>query len=217
MSIALPVDDFDDLPRRPRIVGAQLPPRGRCAPIWNGPVHAGEFSPPSPMVWLLGATGGAGVSVLTRSLAYAGDCGRSWPSHVGPEAQSPLVIIVARTTMHGLTCAHDLLLQHAAGGTPQGVDVLGAITVADSDRPLSKPVRHHIGLITSLAGACWDVPWIEPWRVMRHNELPAWGPGSTIPATKRDRSDHRKVPPAPVIDLYDRIRAAARERITTLI
>lgn len=166
---------YADVPRRgapmpsgPRIAGAVMPGTDESAPIWEGPIEREALTPARPLVWLLGATGGAGVSSLTRSLAYAGDCQRGWPGYIGdlPGADSPLVVLVFRTTMHGVERAHSLLLQHAAGGTPEGTHILGVVSVADSDRPLSKPVRNRLAVVESLArslaGHCWDVPWLEP-------------------------------------------------------
>ncbi|MGE2871971.1 hypothetical protein ACQGFJ_32235 [Rhodococcus sp. 3.70] len=143
---------YADVPRRgapmpsgPRIAGAVMPGTDESAPIWEGPIEREALTPARPLVWFLGATGGAGVSSLTRSLAYAGDCQRGWPGYIGdlPGADSPLVVLVFRTTMHGVERAHSLLLQHAAGGTPEGTHILGVVSVADSDRPLSKPVRNR--------------------------------------------------------------------------
>ncbi|WP_083581030.1 hypothetical protein [Rhodococcus rhodnii] len=219
MTAAVSIDEFDDLPRRARIVGAQIPPAQRCAPIWDGPVRRGEHTPHNPMVWLLGASGGVGVSSLTRSIAYAGDCGRAWPSRIGPREDSPLIVIVARTTMHSLRHAHDLLLQHGAGATPEGTTVLGVAAVADSDRPLSTPIRSQLHVLSSLAGALWHVPWIEPWRVLEPHALPEWGPNSVPAAAKkrwRGGEDVAHTPPPPVIELYHRIQTAAHERITAM-
>lgn len=126
---------YADVPRRgapmptgPRIAGAVMPGNDESAPIWEGPIEREALTPARPLVWLLGATGGAGVSSLTRSLAYAGDCQRGWPGYIGdlPGADSPLVVLVFRTTMHGVERAHSLLLQHAAGGTPEGTHILAS-------------------------------------------------------------------------------------------
>lgn len=217
---------YADVPRRgapmpsgPRIAGAVMPGTDESAPIWEGPIEREALTPARPLVWFLGATGGAGVSSLTRSLAYAGDCQRGWPGYIGdlPGADSPLVVLVFRTTMHGVERAHSLLLQHAAGGTPEGTHILGVVSVADSDRPLSKPVRNRLAVVESLArslaGHCWDVPWLEPWRVMPPRELPEWSPSSTLPADKKAARDPTRYPVAPVIALHDQIRVAAAARV----
>ena len=127
------------------------------------------------------------------------------------------MVLVFRTTMHGVERAHSLLLQHAAGGTPEGTHILGVVSVADSDRPLSKPVRNRLAVVESLArslaGHCWDVPWLEPWRVMPPRELPEWSPSSTLPADKKAARDPTRYPVAPVIALHDQIRVAAAARV----
>ncbi|NKS56577.1 hypothetical protein GS504_03465 [Rhodococcus hoagii] len=204
-----------ELPAGPRIPGATMPPASECASIWNGPVERDELTPARPLVWFLGASGGCGVSSLTRSLAYAGDCQRSWPGYIGqmPGADSPLVVIVCRTTMQSVQRAHHLLLQHAAGGTPVGTEILGVVMVADIDRRLSTPVKNRAAVVESLAGAAWHVPWLEPWRATPPHELPEWSPSSVLPTDKKAARDPTQVPLPPVIDLHDQIRAAAAARV----
>lgn len=203
------------MPSGPRIDGATMPPAADCAPIWEGPIERDALSPARPLVWFLGATGGAAVSSLTRSLVYAGDSRRAWPGYIGaqPGADSPFVVIVCRTTMHSLQRAHTLLLQHAAGGTPVGTEILGVVSSADSDRPLSKPVRNQLAVVESLGGTDWHVPWLEPWRVIPPQDLPEWSPSATVPADKKAARDPTRHPLPPVIALHDRIRAAAAARV----
>ncbi|MBM4605661.1 hypothetical protein GS575_23615, partial [Rhodococcus hoagii] len=187
------------LPDGPRIPGATMPPAADCAPIWNGPVERDELTPARPLVWLLGASGGCGVSSLTRSIAYAGDCQRAWPGYIGDfaDADSPLVVIVCRTTMHSVQRAHSLLLQHAAGGTPDGTQILGVVMVADTDRRLSSPVKIRKAVVESLAGTAWHVPWLEPWRITPPRDLPEWSPSSALPADKRAARDPSQYPLPP--------------------
>ncbi|QIS23637.1 hypothetical protein [Nocardia terpenica] len=151
-----------------------------AVPRWAHRVAAG--SGPPALVWLVGAHGGAGVTALSVSLGFAGDAGTKWPGCVGlpPHRDSPLVVVVARTHMSGLAAVHEALLAHLHHATPDGVVLVGVLTVADTDRPLSSPVAARRATVESLAadlGAhAWRLGWVEPWRSLESHQLPAWSP-----------------------------------------
>ncbi|MBJ7287558.1 hypothetical protein [Williamsia sp.] len=208
------VDDGGS-PSSRAVPGARMPPPNRCAQVWEGPVGRGEFSAEQPLLWLLGAHGGAGVSVLTASIAPAGDCDRTWPDAAPETGDSPLVVIVARTHLSGLRRAYDLISQYHAGGTGAYGQLLGVITVADSDRPLRPEVRTELAVLEAAAPAHWHVGWIEPWRSMTPDQLPSLAPGQPLPEDKRDRRDFSITPPEPIRDLQANLLAAARTAITT--
>lgn len=214
-AMSAPADPgFDPAPPAapsPRVAGAVMPAAHRCAPHWDGPVPRTGHTPANTMVWLLGASGGVGVSMLTASIAFAGDCDRAWPTRIGmgPGTDSPLVVIVARTTMSSLRAAHDLLLQHFAGGTAAGIRVVGILAVADTDRPLSRSITQYLELLESAAGRLWRLGWIEAWRVLTPDETPTWGPDSAVPPDKRSARDPARTPPEPVRELYDQLCRAA--------
>lgn len=104
--------------------GLRIPPVDRQAPVHTEPI-AGVGR--APVMWLLGAHGGAGVSTLARVWAPAADAHGGWPAHDRYRS----VIVVARTHRTGLAAAHDLLLQSAAGLTG-GCTVLGLALVPDA-------------------------------------------------------------------------------------
>ncbi|MFH5227540.1 hypothetical protein [Antrihabitans spumae] len=205
-------------PPSPRMAPERVPmltPAPRGTGSWNTRVTRAPHQR-APLVWLLGATGGAGVSMLAASLAYAGDAQRRWPSLVGYSAalDSPLVVIVTRTHMSGLHAAHNLLLQHASAATPTGVQLVGVVTVADTDRPLSSPVAARRAVVESLAAdldaRVWRLGWIEPWRSLTTDDLAIWSPGYRLPEDKQHRRDPSRTPPPPVRELAAELLTAAR-------
>ncbi|MFZ2177592.1 MAG: hypothetical protein WAW17_26910, partial [Rhodococcus sp. (in: high G+C Gram-positive bacteria)] len=86
---------------QPQNTGPHLPVRtpSRVAEIWDRPVPRGQNGP-APLVWLLGAHGGAGISTLGHVLDFAGECGRKWPAPF--DGESPFVVIVARERVDSL-------------------------------------------------------------------------------------------------------------------
>jgi hypothetical protein len=121
-----------------------------------------------PVVWsahagvaLLAAHGGAGVSCLLRAgLAEAGaaDAGGAWPA-VGP------VLLVARTSTHGLERARDAARQHASGAAGPGTQLLGLVLVADAPGRLPRRVSELADLVCGAFARTWQVPWLEEWRL----------------------------------------------------
>ncbi|WP_280184398.1 MULTISPECIES: hypothetical protein [Nocardia] len=195
------------------LTNSEWPP----VPMWSQRVP-GQVSRP-PLVWLLGAHGGAGTTALASSLSYAGDAHRRWPGLVGigRDLDSPFVVVVGRTHMSGLAAVHHALLSHAHQATPTGVRLLGMITVADSDRPLSKPTATRRDTVEALArdlhAVPWRLGWIEPWRTLEPHELPAWTPDHPRRVGERDPT---RVPPAPVAGLAEQLFTTARAAVTQL-
>lgn len=189
-----------------------------AVPVWQGAVPRDRFTPAHPMLWLLGVSGGVGVSSLTRSLAFAGDARRRWPGLIGfaPGQDSPLVVLVCRTTMGSLVAAHELLLQHSRGETPAGTQVLALVSVADSDRRVSAPVRDRLAVIEPLVPQVFSVPWLEPWRSLAPEQLPVWGPGSTLSHDRHTARDPVRTPLEPIRGLYGELLGAARTRLAQM-
>ncbi|WP_157129143.1 hypothetical protein [Nocardia amamiensis] len=177
------------------------------------PGHSGA----APLLWLVGTHGGAGVTSLAMSISFAGDAGRRWPGLIGSagEVDSPFVVLVARTHMSGLAAVHHALLAHMHSATPAGTHLLGVVTVADSDRPLSKPVGTRRSTVESLTrdvgGEAWRLGWLEPWRSLEPHELPSWSPANS--AVRLGDRDPTRTPPAPVAALAEQIFATARTAI----
>ncbi|WP_327146836.1 hypothetical protein [Nocardia sp. NBC_01327] len=165
---------------------AALPPEpGRRIGVWHKPVNHPETH--APLLWLLGAHGGAGVSTLARQLAPAADCARMWPAVLGDE--SPFVVVIARETIEGLTRAHDVLRQYHCGQAGPGRAILvGLITVAAQPGRVPAPIRRYKGVIADLVpeGALLRLGWQPAWPLTSIRDLPVWQPGEEAPAKGRD-------------------------------
>ncbi|MGY2116572.1 DUF6668 family protein [Nocardia gipuzkoensis] len=187
------------------------PPPAQQAPVWDRPVPLRRNAIPGgrpPLVWLMGAHGGAGVTSLERLLAPAADCHRRWPAPIGRE--SPYVLVVARATVVGLAAADALLRQHHAGLAADSV-VVGLVTVAARPGRLPAAIRRDRDLYSGLVEHVWHVDWHEAWTLAAHDALPVWTPGQPAPDSKQ-RDDELAAPPADVRALG----AAVTEAITTV-
>ncbi|MBO0882731.1 MAG: hypothetical protein J2P17_20835 [Mycobacterium sp.] len=180
------------------------PPVERQLPIWDRPIPgAGR----APLVWLLAAGGGVGVSTLAQVLAPAADAGARWPGGFGKE--SPFVVLVARETITGLTRAHDALRQHHAGLAGSS-EVLGLLTVAARPGRLPAEIRRYRELVASLTPRLWHLPWYEEWTLVAPEQLPVWTPGAA-PVVRRRKVDPLAEVPVEVCELGEQFVAAARE------
>lgn len=133
-------------------------------------------------VALLGAHGGAGVDCLLRAgLEQAGavDATGCWPA-VGP------VLLVARTSTHGLERARDLARQHASGTAGPATQLLGLVLVADAPGRLPARVRDLADLVCGAFARTWQVPWLQEWRLAAAAE-----PLPTHPEVRRLLADLR--------------------------
>ncbi|QLY29308.1 hypothetical protein H0264_29115 [Nocardia huaxiensis] len=181
-------------------------------PMWQRAVPSRRGRP--PLLWLVGVHGGAGVSSLAASMDWAGDAGQRWPARigVGADMDSPLVVLVARSHMHGINALQRALLAHKHDATPAGSQVVGVITVADSARPLPAPVADRRddteALAHELGAQPWRLGWLEPWRALEPHELAAWHPAADT--TPLDDTDPTRTPPQPVRLLAELILATAR-------
>ncbi len=198
--------------RRTRAVVA--PPPNQRAALWDKavPVSA-EMRERSPLVWLLGSHGGAGVTTLARLLAPAADCYRRWPAGVG--AESPYVLVVARETVSGLAAADALLRQHHAG-LGGASEVLGLVTIAARPGRVPPQIRRDRDLYTGLVENRWRVEWHETFTLVRLEALPVWTPTSSNPSPRTSRDDLATVP-AEVRALGQQLLAVITEREATHI
>jgi hypothetical protein len=176
------------------------PPIGLRAPVRTAPVPVDGRA---PLVWLMGSSGGAGVSTLARLLAPAADCGRAWPA---PVDESPYVLIVARETAVGLAGADVLLRQHHAGLAGKSL-LVGLVTVAARPGRMPAQIRRDRQLYAGLAPHCWRIGWHEEWMLTGHDQLPVWTPDEPVP-DRPARGDLLAVPPPEVVDLGTDVRAA---------
>ena len=171
-----------------RVTGRSViaPPPAQRAPIWNSAVpmltDAGDDHR-APLLWLLGAHGGAGATTLARLLAPAADCLRRWPAPTVGE--SPYVVVVARETAIGLAAADALLRQHHAG-LAGGSAVVGLVTVAARPGRVPAAIRRDRRLYAELVSHTWRIDWHEAWTATTHDALPVWNPTDTAPSGSRD-------------------------------
>lgn len=119
-----------------------------------------NYSQSAPL-WWLGVHGGAGETTLA---ALEPD----WPAaeHCWPVSSSETnkVVLVARTSLQGLTAAQKVVEQWASGNV-SGVDVLGLVFVADSPGKPPKALRELAYVIGGGVPRTWLIPWVEAWRV----------------------------------------------------
>lgn len=124
--------------------------------------------PAAARMWfLLGAHGGAGVSSLIRAGAAGSDARQAWPEvYLGDSwDQAPTyVVVVARTTAHGLEQARLLAVQHAQGSSPQRTVLCGLVLVADAPGPLPRKLAQLQQLVVGGYARTWQVPWLPEWR-----------------------------------------------------
>ena len=65
----------------------------------------------APLLWIVGAHGGAGTSTWARILGV-GDAGASWPQHVNP-TRALSIVVCCRSTAAGLRAAQDVGIEWA--------------------------------------------------------------------------------------------------------
>lgn len=182
-------------------------PRHRRLGMWSGPVEHDKAHP--PLLWLLGAHGGAGVSTLAQQIAPAADCGRRWPAVEAGE--SPFVVIVCRETIAGLSAAHDLLRQYHSGHAGDRVRVVGLVACAHKPGRTPKEILRYRHIIDPLVPARgrWRIDWQDAWPRSALADLPTWTPGDPAPAKSADPLAGIR---AFAHDVVTQIAAVARER-----
>jgi hypothetical protein len=77
------------------------------------------------------------------------------------------VVLVARTSMHGLQRAQRAAVEWASGSTP-GIELLGLVLVADAPGRLPHLLRDFAALIAGGVPRTWHLPWAEAWRLGVH-------------------------------------------------
>lgn len=161
------------------------------APVWDRPIRRSGPGP-APVVWLLGAHGGAGVSTLEATWAPAGDSHRGWPA----AEEIPFTVVVARMHAAGLRAAHQLILQYQATDLGRA-RLLGLVTVAAAPGkpPVTLARRREIvaAAVAECGGADWHIGWISGLLEAPPADLATWQPGDPPPAKPARLSR----PPAP--------------------
>lgn len=176
---AIDRDDTDDegQPTPPAWISA--PAEHGRAPVWTEPVPR-RGRGPAPVVWLLGAHGGAGVSTLERVWAPAGDSRHGWPAADTP----PFVAVVARMHTTGLEAAHRVIMQHRAGAT-SGCTLLGLVTVAAGPGKPDVSLSRRRELVAAAAGQSWHIGWVPELLSTDPASLATWTPTYEAPARGR--------------------------------
>ncbi|MET4926984.1 hypothetical protein P3L51_32305 [Streptomyces sp. PSRA5] len=139
-------------PRAPQ--GSGVPRPERALPVASPPLSDGQSW------WWLGVHGGAGVSSLERAVPGGRDAGRAWP--VTQDSQS--VVLVARSTSHGLAAAQNAAQQWASRMVT-GIDLLGLVVVADAPGRRPRVLRDRVSLVSGAVPRLWEIPWVELWRL----------------------------------------------------
>lgn len=151
-------------PCTPTATGPIAPQRGVPAPAAISRLPAASRGE-RPLLWWMGAHGGAGESTLAALLP-----GSMEAEHVWPQTDSGIpmpVVVVARTSMRGLTAAQVALTQWASGMVP-GVKLLGLVMLADAPGRLPRPLRDLARVVGGGAPRMWSVPWVPSWRMVEH-------------------------------------------------
>lgn len=160
-----------------------------------------------PVVWLLGAHGGAGTTTLAESWAPAAETD-VWPA----EDEYPYVVIVCRSHRTGLDRAHELVLQ-ATGRFAGKCQLLGVAIVADAPGKTPKALRQRIDVMAKIAPHIWEIPYIPALRELRLEDLPEWNPEDG-PAEQQTRHPMRRQRIAPMTSVNNHL-AFAGEGIFT--
>lgn len=91
------------------------------------------------------------------------NAGRYWPIPDAPHRAR--IVLVTRTTAHGLSSAQAAAQQWVSGALGAGVQVLGLVAVADAPGRLPRPLRELLALVSGGLPRVWQMPWMEEWRL----------------------------------------------------
>lgn len=122
-----------------------------------------------PLLWTVGAHGGAGASTWARIL-NVGDAGASWPQHVNP-TRALSVVVCCRSTAAGLRAAQDIGIEWAAGGLPG--QLVGLVVGADAPGRLPRELRDQLQITSGAFPHSIFVPWQAQWRFTRESDVNA--------------------------------------------
>lgn len=156
-------------------------------PVRQLPVHTTSVAAGSRPAWLfVAAHGGSGATLLARlswqayeaaarAAATAGEspdsrpgfgvnAGRGWPE---PRLEpTGLVVVVCKTTMRGLGWARDAAAQYLSGRAPEGLRLVGVVTIADLPGRLPPPIAAAKGLLGGVFPHTWHVPYVAEYRLL---------------------------------------------------
>lgn len=136
-----------------------------------------EASPPAPL-WWVGAHGGAGESTLAALMDGSRAAEQRWPVPAATD-DAARVVLVARSSAHGLRRAQLACTQWACGSVP-GVELLGLVILDDAPGRLPRPLRDLAHHVAGGAPRVWHLPWVESWRL----GAPVRGETSPLPVRR---------------------------------
>lgn len=119
----------------------------------------------APLLWIVGAHGGAGTSTWARILSV-GDVGASWPQHVNP-TRALSVVVCCRSTAAGLRAAQDVGIEWASGALPG--QLVGLIVGADAPGRMPRELRELREVTSGAYPHSIFVPWQAQWRLAGEN------------------------------------------------
>jgi hypothetical protein len=119
----------------------------------------------APLLWIVGAHGGAGTSTWARILGV-GDAGASWPQHVNP-TRLLSIVVCCRSTAAGLRAAQDVGIEWASGALPG--QLVGLIVGADAPGRMPRELRELREVTNGAYPHSIFVPWQAQWRFAGEN------------------------------------------------
>ena len=119
----------------------------------------GRGRPREDVGWVK-AHGGSGATSLAEALGGV-DMGARWPEPARGEPYR--VVLVGRTSASGLRSVSQALGAFEDGDTPQGLELLAVVLVADAPGRLPLSLLRRIRVLRSVARV-HRVPWIPAWR-----------------------------------------------------
>ena len=119
----------------------------------------------APLLWIVGAHGGAGTSTWARILGV-GDAGASWPQHVNP-TRALSIVVCCRSTAAGLRAAQDVGIEWASGALPG--QLVGLIVGADAPGRMPRELRELREVTSGAYPHSIFAPWQVQWRFAGEN------------------------------------------------
>lgn len=136
---------------------AHTPPFVPITPI--GGLTQGPPTPPETLA-ITAAHGGAGATTWA-SLLGAADSAQKWPGYA---TYTTRTLLVARTSLSGLSAAQAAGLQWAAGLIPN-VSLIGILLAPDIPGRLPKELRELERKVRAIFPAVIDAPYVHQWRI----------------------------------------------------
>ncbi len=118
--------------------------------------------PDNEHLWVYGVHGGSGESRIAALNPNWSATGHRWPA---PTTPTRAVLLVARTSAHGLIAAHTAIADWASGRVPGAPHLAGLVLVADTPGRLPRPLHDLAKLAAGGVERSWRIGWSEQWRL----------------------------------------------------